>query len=502
MKPRKTREVTEFGDFQTPLALAMAAAHLLAKSGTKPHTILEPTCGRGAFVAAAAEIFPKTTAILGFDINEEYLAAARRQLQNDKRVTLHHSDFFSTDWSSVINEAEGPWLILGNPPWVTSAEQGAIAGKNLPGKSNFHGRLGIEAITGKSNFDISEWMLLRYLEWLQGKSGMFAVLCKTAVARKVLLHAWKHAYPVKSAKIYGIDALSAFSAAVDACFFVVEMAAGDCTTSCDIFDSLEAKTPARRIDYQSGHIIHDVTEFSRHIDLLGRDPSYVWRSGIKHDCAKIMELRPDGAFLTNGLGERIELEDRYLYPLLKSSDIGNGRVQSRLVMLVPQKSIGEDTQEIRNVAPKTWRYLCRHADRFEARASSIYRNKPVFSIFGVGAYSFTPWKIAISGFYKDLKFVRIGPLNGKPAVFDDTVYFLPCESEEEANFLHGLLSSQEAMKFLRSMISWDEKRPITVDLLKRLNLLKLAERMHRKTDYLRFVSRVEGSLFEQSKNAA
>ena len=49
-------------------------------------------------------------------------------------------------------------------------------------------------MTGKSNFDISEWMLIRLLEALQGRRATIAMLCKTATARKVLRHAWLNGF--------------------------------------------------------------------------------------------------------------------------------------------------------------------------------------------------------------------------------------------------------------------------------------------------------------------
>jgi hypothetical protein len=67
------------------------------------------------------------------------------------------------------------------------------------------------------------------------------------------------------------------------------------------------------------------------------------------------------------------------------------------------------------------------------RGSSIYRDKPDFSIFGVGEYTFSPWKVAIAGMYKSLGFVKVGMRDGKPIVFDDTTNFLPCPSEAAAD---------------------------------------------------------------------
>lgn len=487
IKQVKTRAVTEFGDFQTPPALALAATTILHHLGIRPRSILEPTCGRGAFVSAAAATFPEAESIIGIDINGDHLRSAQTDGdQSGCRIKLRQGDFFKLDWESVVTKAGEPWLIVGNPPWVTSANLGAIESDNLPEKSNFHGRNGIEAITGKSNFDISEWMLLRYLDWLEGSTGTIAVLCKRTVARKILLHIWKNNNSLRSARIYKIDALSHFGAAVDACFFVLETGPSAQALGCDIYDALDAQVPSHTFGFLDGHIIRDVAAFNQHRDLIGPENSYVWRSGAKHDCSKVMELAPTPDGYRNGLGETVILEDAFLFPMLKSSDIGNGRIHRRGLMIVTQRFVGEDTGHIERKAPKTWDYLRRHAELLGKRGSIIYKNKPAFSIFGVGPYSFAPWKVAISGFYKKLHFVKIGPVDGKPVVFDDTIYFLPCWSEEEACFVEGLLHSEVAEAFLNSMIHWDEKRPITVEILKRLSIRKLAAMLGREQDYFRF----------------
>jgi methylase of polypeptide subunit release factors len=492
-KQRKTKAVTEFGDFQTPSALARPAMELLKRLRVMPSSILEPTCGRGSFVAAAATAFPEATTILGVDINAEYLEAAADLISaTESRVELRQGDFFKLDWKSLIASGKAPWLIVGNPPWVTNAQLSAIESDNVPHKVNSQRRSGIEAITGKSNFDISEWMLLRHLEWLQGEVGTIAVLCKTAVARKLLLHAWKKRAPLHAARIYKIDALSHFGAAVEACFFVLEIRPDASSTHCDVFDNFTDESFSYSLGYFDGHLVQDVTAFSRHRNLLGRDEHYTWRSGVKHDCSKVMELSHASIGYVNGLGEAALIEDAVLYPMLKSSDIGNGRIDCRSSMLITQHYVGENTNDLRLTAPRAWNYLERHAHLLNRRGSVIYKNKPAFSIFGVGPYTFAPWKIAVSGFYKSLNFVKVGPVDDKPVVFDDTIYFLSCASKDEALFLESLLLSDEAQSFLSSMIHWDEKRPITVDVLKRLSIRKLAAALGRESDY-RLYTALDGS---------
>jgi hypothetical protein len=487
LKQAKTRVVTEFGDFQTPPDLALSATKVLRQLGIRPRSVLEPTCGRGAFVFAAAITFPGAESIIGVEVNRDHLRSAADEVnQCDGRVKLLQGDFFSFDWPSLVTRAAGPWLIVGNPPWVTSSSLAAIGSNNVPEKSNFQGRNGMDAITGKSNFDISEWMLLRYLDWLNDGVGTIAVLCKSAVARKILLQIWKDRGSLRSARIYKIDALSHFGAAVDACFFVLEIAPDTHSVACDVYDSLDAECPSHTFGFVDGHLIRDVVAFERHRDLLGPEKNYVWRSGVKHDCSKVMELATSPAGYRNGLGETVALEDTFLFPMLKSSDIGNGRIACRGMMIVTQRLVGEDTSRVEIEAPKTWGYLKRHSESLSKRGSVIYRNKPEFSIFGVGPYTFSPWKVAISGFYKRLHFVKVGPVDGKPVVFDDTVYFLPCWSEEEACFIEGLLRSEPAKVFFNSMIHWEEKRPVTVEVLKRLSISRLSEILGCQGDYHRF----------------
>jgi hypothetical protein len=475
----KTKDKWQFGDFQTPIELSNSATNLLKKLGYKPRAIIEPTCGKGSFLFSAIQAFPSFKKAFGLDINQEYVEIAlseKIKMNDPSRISIVQSDFFSYPWENSLSDLPQPILFIGNPPWVTNSELGLLNSSNLPAKSNFQKLNGFDAITGKSNFDISEWMLLKYFEWLDSRSGFIAVLCKTAVARKVLLNAWRSNYPLSSAKMFQIDTKRFFNASVDACFLVV-----DKTNSiigkkeCQVYPTLDIEQKQHTFGYHDGLLLADVNLYESHKDLRGSDSSYIWRSGVKHDCSKVMELEKANGHFVNGLGESVNLEDIYVFPMLKSSDVANGSIRyGRKHMIVTQSFIGEDTSHIQFDAPNTWEYLSLHAEHFNKRASSIYRNRPPYSIFGVGDYSFAPYKIAISGFYKSLTFKLIEMVEGKPVVLDDTVNFLPCWSIEEADFLLNILNSQRAQEFLASMIFWEEKRPITVDILKRLNIKQLA----------------------------
>jgi hypothetical protein len=186
-----------------------------------------------------------------------------------------------------------------------------------------------------------------------------------------------------------------------------------------------------------------------------------------------MEFSQEGDFFRNGLGELIELEPTYLFPLMKGSDVGSEKPWRKKFVLVTQTFVGESTETIKLKAPKTWSYLIRHATALDARKSAIYAKSPRFSIFGIGDYSFRPWKIAICGLYKHLRFRLVGPINDKPVMFDDTVYHLSFDSEEEALGTLILLTSAPTTNLLMSLIFWDDKRPIKTGILNSVDWSRL-----------------------------
>lgn len=472
----KNRNRTEFGDYQTPAELVIRVCGTLSRRGISPNSIIEPNCGQGNFLVGAHKTFPQAQNVVGVDINDSYLDIARSALESLPATAdckIERGDFFTLRWYDILRTLPDPLLIIGNPPWVTNSTIGEIGGSNLPTKSNFHNLNGIDAITGKSNFDISEWMISRMIDWIDGRDSTLAMLCKTSVARKIFLNRSKSGQRFESFDIYSIDARKYFSAAVDACLMVV--ASGKSSQmDCSVYDCLEQTDSVSTIGYRDGSLVANIKLYDRWKFLLGGQ-AYKWRSGIKHDCARVMELRPENGLHRNSMGELVDLEDDYIFPMLKSSDVARDtELNTRLHVIVPQRRIGEDTEIIKTRAPKTATYLKSHADLLEARASSIYRGKPPFSIFGVGEYSFAPWKVAIAGLYKKLEFKAVGPRAGKPTMLDDTCYFIPCQTEDEALTLCEILNSDTAREFYSAFVFWDAKRPVTSGILNRLNILALA----------------------------
>jgi hypothetical protein len=469
----KSTAKVEFGDFQTPLSLARDVCALLATLGIAPEAVIEPTCGAGAFLLAAAETFPHAR-IKGFEINAEHLATARASLDSARhsRVELSQQDFFLHDWDAE-SRLPGHVLVLGNPPWVTSAAVAAVTGTNLPAKQNIYGLRGLAAKTGKANFDIAEWMLVRLFQALRGRVATVAVLCKSATAQKVLRHAWRSDLRVTAASLYSIDAGMHFDAAVEACLLVAQLGESG-PAEAKVFLDLKATTPTHRFGVAGKGLVSNLDIYERLRHFEGLCP-YQWRSGVKHDCAPVLELQPcaDGHF-ANQLDEEVSVESAVLYPLLKGTELARRGARATRRVLLPQVRLGEDTANLAKSAPRAWDYLNRHLPRFAARKSSIYAKGSAFAIFGIGDYTFAEWKVAVSALHRPARFIVVGPWENRPVVFDDTCYYLPFSHEAEARVVAEILNSRPCQSFLEALIFPGSKRAVTVELLQRLNLSTLA----------------------------
>lgn len=193
-----------------------------------------------------------------------------------------------------------------------------------------------------------------------------------------------------------------------------------------------------------------------------------------------MELERVNGHFVNNQSDEIKLEEDLVYGLLKSSDLKNTVIKStRKHIIVTQTKVGQETSYIQHLYPETYSYLKKNICNFQARKSSIYNGKPLFSIFGIGDYSFKPFKVAISGLYKTYHFTLVLPQNDKPVMLDDTCYFIGFDRIEYAVYSIILLNSKTTEAFLKSITFSDAKRVFTKDLLMRLDLLNLANLISR-----------------------
>ena len=191
-----------------------------------------------------------------------------------------------------------------------------------------------------------------------------------------------------------------------------------------------------------------------------------WRQGLKHDAAAVDGAgrgRPAGD-AAQPAGEEVDVEPQFVYPLLKGADLRKAAADR------PRRARHRHPAADRPATPRRLEQTalqalglpagpCRSGSR--GRKSSIYRGQPPFAMFGVGPYSFAPFKVAVSGLHRRRSSRLSGPVDGRPVMLDDTCYFLPCRRPEHGRAGRALCHDPTTLELIRALSFPDAKRPMT-----------------------------------------
>ena len=489
----------EYGDWQTNLPLAISICEHIKSQGIRPQVIIEPTCGQGNFILAALLTFDTIEDVYGIEIYKPYLNILNDKLQklekplDNVNIHLYHKNIFDFDFRQITEHIKGRVVLaVGNPPWVTNSKLSEIGSDNLPIKTNFKKLKGLEAITGKGNFDIAEYICIQLIEQFSAENVFFAFLLKNSVIKNLVYEQKTGKASLSDITQYNIDAQKEFNVSVSAALLTMRLYGGH-ERNCRVFD-FYTKSLLYSFGWAKDKFVANIDNYIKTKAIDGASP-FIWRSGLKHDCSKIMELSKDNGRYINALGEIVDIEDDIIYPLIKSSDVkGEVIKQSRKYVIVTQHSTHEDTKLMKKKYPKAYQYLVNHADYLDNRKSSIYKNKPRFCMFGIGNYTFKKHKIIISGLYKQTSFSMVSDIDGKTAVCDDTCYMLGFDDYDVAWLTLQILNSKSVQDFINSICFYDAKRAINKDLLMRINLLPAILLLNSQT------SELTKNEYERAKN--
>ena len=482
----------EYGDYQTPSFFAdEICIYIKRYFQVNPNVIIEPSFGIGNFINSAINSFDEVEKIFGIEINTQYFDTAQENyLNNILNVEKHfyNENIFKFDFNEIKSKLDknDRLLILGNPPWVTNTKLSELNSSNLPIKSNFKKLNGLDAITGKGNFDIAEYIIIMLLSEFQNYNTTIAMLCKSSVAQNIIKDSGKLNLKIKKMKIVEFSAKKVFNIDCDAVLLYIETGE-PLSSTCEIY-SLYNNEKLRTIGWQNEKFISNVENYQKYKQFDGKC-QFVWRQGVKHDCSKIFELTLKDNKFFNGNDKCVDIENNYIYPLFKSSDLKQFIIaKNRKNVIVTQKKVNQSTETIKINAPKLWKYLYNNSEIINNRKSIIYKNSPQFSMFGIGDYSFSRYKVAISGFYKEPVFSLINTEN--VAMLDDTCYFLSFDNLTYAQICTILLNSSPVKEFLKSLIFPNAKRPYTKDILMRINLNEICKYIDYKKliNYAKFLS--------------
>ena len=174
------------------------------------------------------------------------------------------------------------------------------------------------------------------------------------------------------------------------------------------------------------------------------------RHGLKDDAAAVFGL--DRADLAS-------IEPDRVFPYLRSRHVRKYGLSGHDLRLVPADRAGEDNEAwLREACPETYAYLESHRETLLDRSSSWLDTGPFYTGFGLGPYTWAPYKVVWCrlGFKPDFAVAstRADPdLGEKPVVPGDHYMFVATDDRREAHFLCALLNSTPYQRTLRTLAS-------------------------------------------------
>ncbi|HCH66706.1 MAG: hypothetical protein CL927_08850 [Deltaproteobacteria bacterium] len=174
----------------------------------------------------------------------------------------------------------------------------------------------------------------------------------------------------------------------------------------------------------------------------------------------------------------VEVEPDRVYPGLKARHIRKWKIIGHQPIIVPQDKYTDDNEaSLRSSSPRLLAYLRSHQTLLLGRRSVHIREKPFYSTFGVGPYTFAPHKVVFNamGSIKQ-SFCVVGDIHSphigsKTAIPHNNICCISLRSREEAHFVCGVLNSEWVAGFVstragRSKYPWAAKMMKAIPLPK------------------------------------
>ena len=173
------------------------------------------------------------------------------------------------------------------------------------------------------------------------------------------------------------------------------------------------------------------------------------------------------------------IEKDLIYPFLKPRNIKKWHIDGYLYGLIPQEKNGENNEsKLRIDYPKTYQYLAKFKSTLIQRSSKWFKMEgfPFYSIFGIGEYSFKPFKIVWSCMGYDPTFTVVSKtddkfLGNKLIMPDNTIGSISVDNKQEAHFICSILNSKKIEKSLESLSS-GSKWGISISMIKSIPIPK------------------------------
>ena len=172
--------------------------------------------------------------------------------------------------------------------------------------------------------------------------------------------------------------------------------------------------------------------------------------GNLHDCGKIKVRSVNMA-----------IEPDFVFPLLRGRDVKRWKALPTYQVIVPQDpntpAKGFAEAEMQSHFPKTFNYFKQFEEPLRKRkVFKLFfdvKTAPFYSVYAVGPYTFSPFKVVWREVSNNLDAAVCGTHDSRIIVPDHTLVYISCESEEEAHFVSALMNSSPANFIVRGYVA-------------------------------------------------
>lgn len=173
------------------------------------------------------------------------------------------------------------------------------------------------------------------LKCFENHNGTFAFLIKNSVVKNLIQDQKRNNFKISQSEKLNIDSKKEFNVSVNACLFLTHL-----NTEPDfICKELDfySRDYITTFGWYKNKFVYSVKDYDISSIVDGKS-IFTWRSGVKHDCSKVMEFERVNGHYINGLGEEFNLEKKLVFGLLKSSDLKADKTNTfRKLTIITQK---------------------------------------------------------------------------------------------------------------------------------------------------------------------
>lgn len=182
--------------------------------------------------------------------------------------------------------------------------------------------------------------------------------------------------------------------------------------------------------------------------------SCTWMNGVYW--VRVLDEQPDGKLLIENRPEtgrkdldqiQRAVEPDLIYPLLRGQDVTRWSAEDSTHIVLaqdPDTRAGVPERTMKQDHPKTFAYFKYFEDKLRQRSGYkkyFSSDDPFWSIYNVGPYTVSPWKLVWREQTDGFQAAVIGPKDGGPVIPDHKLMLVACDSAEEAYYLSAVLNS-------------------------------------------------------------